>query len=180
MTSYFSYEVNVSITVKTDVPTTFPAVTICNLNPFDNDDPEVQKIVKEVLLTRNFTDSSIPINVVEKRLRLLKIKSKQMVKENVQADKLGDPNIEKNRDLGYEIDRILLSCSFDGVICSSSDFASYYSYEYGNCYIFNFAYNTANLRTVTRTKTGLRMEIFTGIPGNLLQIIKNQLIRKFI
>ena len=56
----------------------------------------------------------------------------------------------------------------------------YYSYEYGNCYIFNFAYNTANLRTVTRTKTGLRMEIFTGIPGNLLQIIKNQLIRKFI
>ena len=93
-----------------------------------------------------------------------------MVNENFQVDKLGgDPNKEKNLDIGYKIRYMLLSCSFDGVQCSISDFASYYSYEFGNCFIFNFAYNSTSLRTVTRTKTGLRLELFSGIPGNLLK-----------
>jgi hypothetical protein len=165
--------VNVSITIEQDVPATFPAVTICNLNPFDNDDPDISNTIEAALLSSNFTDNGIPIDIVEKRLRVLKIESKKRTLENIQMEMSGNnQNKIKNYDIGYKINLMLLSCKFDDVECFASDFVSYYSYEYGNCFIFNTASNNSNLRTVTRTKVGLRMELFTGIPGKLKMLSK--------
>lgn len=33
--NYFAYEVNINYQVVSESPTEFPAITICNLNPFD-------------------------------------------------------------------------------------------------------------------------------------------------
>jgi hypothetical protein len=47
------------------------------------------------------------------------------------------------KTLGFSIDQMLISCYFNKKRCTSADFNWVYSYEYGNCYSFNFKLNSS-------------------------------------
>ena len=65
--------------------------------------------------------------------------------------------------LGHWLDDILLSCSFNGMSCSSKDFARFFDRNLGNCYAFNSGNNSmgqpVNSRYALRTGSdyGLRL-----------------------
>ena len=71
-------------------------------------------------------------------------------------------------NIGFSIDTILISCYFNGIKCSSNDFNWFYSYDYGNCYTFNNPNNSLDIKSSARSgpSSGLKLEIFAGIPGN--------------
>jgi hypothetical protein len=75
-------------------------------------------------------------------------------------------NSSNNTNFGFDIKNMLISCEFDGVMCSSSDFIKSYSFEYINCYTFN-KYNGSDLKYVTKRKAGLSLELFAGLESNL-------------
>ena len=61
---------------------------------------------------------------------------------------------------------MLISCYYNGAQCTEADFTYYYTYEYGNCYIFN-SYNNTNKRYAIRTgpSNGLSLELYAGYAG---------------
>jgi hypothetical protein len=103
-----------------------------------------------------------PFYKVFESLTFLKIQSKKRDFEN--KNSIAKGNNAGNDNLGFEIKNILIDCKFNGEDCTSEDFVEFYSYEYGNCFTFNL--NKTSTKSVSRTKTGLQMELFTGIPGN--------------
>lgn len=63
---------------------------------------------------------------------------------------------------------MLVSCYFDGMKYSESDFRWFYRYDYGNCYTFNSIhdYNCKSNPAITTSNsgpsTGLVLELFSG------------------
>lgn len=67
--------------------------------------------------------------------------------------------------LGHQKETMIIDCTFDGKICTPSQFNWFWNYKYGNCYTFNSAWNdsqTANLRGAERPGPlhGLQLELF--------------------
>jgi len=69
------------------------------------------------------------------------------------------------QSIGFTIDSLLISCYFNGLPCTASDFSWFYDFNYGNCYTFNK--NTTSIKTISKAGPtyGLQLELFTGIPG---------------
>ena len=77
-------------------------------------------------------------------------------------------NPSGTKALGWSLDTMLISCTYNGVTCNSSDFFWWYSFEYGNCYTFNYKNSTVSAiaqTSKTGPENGLTMEIFTGFSG---------------
>ena len=70
------------------------------------------------------------------------------------------------------METMLISCYFNGEKCNLSDFYYFHSFEYGNCYTFN--YNLSSIRYTSKygPSSGLSMELFVGVSGFELIIIK--------
>ena len=67
------------------------------------------------------------------------------------------------QDVGFTLDTMLISCFYNGLKCSKSDFTYNYTYEYGNCYTFNK--NGSRTTKISGAGTGLQLELFVGVPG---------------
>ncbi|XP_067675353.1 amiloride-sensitive sodium channel subunit gamma-like [Haliotis asinina] len=46
-----------------------------------------------------------------------------------------DPSVKIQ--IGHQITDMLIECTFQGIVCSHSNFTHFYNYMYGNCYTFN-------------------------------------------
>lgn len=168
--SFFVYSVNVNYISLRESPTDFPAITICNLNPFDvSGDPDTGTYINNVLQNNKISPT---INLTESGTELaitaVKIAAK-ILKATVVADKsLNDTSLKK---LGFTIESMIISCFYNGIQCSASDFTWFYSFEFGNCYTFNAMYDSSGKKVASKTisksgpSSGLKLELFTGIPG---------------
>jgi hypothetical protein len=81
--------------------------------------------------------------------------------------------------IGFLLSEMLISCKFQGVTCTESDFYLFHDYNYGNCYRFNggsslsnqsFSYHkfsSYDLKKTTKTgwENGLQLELYTGNQG---------------
>ncbi len=104
------------------------------------------------------------IFLAKKALILLKAISTSNAKSNASMVK----------SLGWDLNDIMISCYYNGIQCSINDFYYWTSFEYGNCYTFNYALNSSStLKQTSKTgpENGLSMELFTGFSGNLYVII---------
>jgi hypothetical protein len=137
---------------------------VCNLNPFDY---AINKAYLDGQLTRNGLNSSINassssdpvISLIKKAITLLKAVSI--------ANSTSNPTATKA--LGWSMSVMLISCYYNSVQCNETDFFWWYSFEYGNCYTFN--YQLASNSTIEQTSqtgptNGLTLELFTGFSGN--------------
>lgn len=177
---YFEYSVKISTNVESTNKVEFPAVTFCNLNPFDRNK------------SQNYIDNVLQENQIEhvKNITLIDRNPKfisELIKANI-ADEYFKNNLTSKqvRDLGFDIDYMMLSCLYDNKPCNSSDFVWRYDFDYTNCYTFNSGYdqdgNTVPIKYINEAGSdkSLRLELFLGDDYKQTQFILNSGIRLII
>ena len=128
--SFFNYDVLINMEFKTEMPTDFPAVTICNLNPIDR--TKARTYINQVL---NASD----LNYVRNTF-LIDI-DPSTVLNLVKSSIISDLNLNYS-NFGFSLDYMMLTCQFNGYSCNKSDFITTYNYDYGNCFTFNSGYDS--------------------------------------
>lgn len=101
-----------------------------------------------------------------------------ILKANIAGQLLEISNqTERNRkfkDLGFSIEKMLISCFYNGQNCSAENFTWFKSFEYGNCYTFNFHVDNENNPTKPLKTSqagfgsGLNLELYVGSQGKVL------------
>jgi hypothetical protein len=136
------------------------------LNAFDISSPTIKDEINKIISTYNLSltvdsisNTSQPITKLKEIITQLKIILKQKNCDNKKSTSYN------NIDFGYDIKNMLVSCEFDGVECTSADFTQIYSFDYINCYSYN-KYKGSDLKSVTRRKVGLSLELFAGLESN--------------
>ena len=146
-------------TIESDSPSNFPAVTICNLVPFDT----FNKTPFENILEKNNINSQI-----ESDSKISALNKVNEIKEFLKAHFLSHKknNLSYVKSHGFTLDSLIISCNFNGIECQTDDFNYFYDYAYGNCYVFN--YNQTKIKRTSKKgpRFGLQMELFSGIPSN--------------
>ena len=156
------------VSIIEEFPTIFPAVTICNLNPFVN--------LTEINETNLFSQASFD----SQNLDYYFVEAKENLKRVI-----ANLSLDQQQSIGFKLNNeTLISCSFNKAICDSTFFASYFDYNYGNCYTFNSGDNNDILNTaLIGSDYGLTLEILIGDPTNqilsqttsgLLLVVHNQ------
>ncbi|CAF1056474.1 unnamed protein product [Brachionus calyciflorus] len=167
--TYFSFSVVVSYQVLSDSPSPFPAVTICNLNPFDVATENTTGAYINYALKANSITPNISISGEEKGITLV-----QQAASILRAYATADRNLtdEDRKSLGFTMDTMLVSCFYNHEECNTTEFSWFYDSDYGNCYTFNdlFDGNHELQNTVNTSKAGpdngLKMELFVGLGGS--------------
>jgi hypothetical protein len=166
-TSYFKYKTSVRYKTILESPTDFPAITVCNLNPIDGYTDETMNYV--AMMEQKYNVSR---NVELTDNETLAIVEVLDVKAKFRSYVTFDQNLtdSQRESLGFTLEKMLISCFYNGIECSTKDFVWFYTHEYGNCYMFNSNINSTNSTIKKTSKTGisngLRMELFVGIPGD--------------
>ena len=120
---FLSYEVVSQIDVYYEMPAPFPAITICDNDPFTS--AQAEKLYDSVLKANLFGLNWYSPNVVSQDLNFL-------VKMHAAHPAYGD---QMRRALGFD-KKLVLSCKYNQLKCGE-DLRWYYSFEYGNCWQFN-------------------------------------------
>lgn len=163
--TYLQYDVVIQMQIIRESPTQFPAVTICNLNPFNRQ--RVAKFVNSTSMssnisnfgsTNNFTNSTI-IDAGNQMLNEMK----DMISGNMSI------NDADRISFGYDLENdMLISCSYNGIKCDTRNFTSFYNYNFGNCYTFNSGYDQNGTKQDVLyignpgTDYGLQLELYAG------------------
>jgi hypothetical protein len=164
ITDYLKYETTISITRIEDLPATFPAVTICNINPFNEfwASEYINTTVKnyECFNSENSANfqNCLNSNDTNGAIDTFVDQAKRII--------ANDKNLTEDEHFlyGYDLNAdMLISCKFNGLKCDDSDFTQYWDNIYGNCYTFNNGGKNKSL-PIERTsesgnKYGLRMEL---------------------
>jgi hypothetical protein len=150
------------------------AITVCNLNPFYQK-RAFSKIISynRTLIDTQVTMTQIPtMNKPEFRVKsgIKAIDASNYIINSVKYGLNSDENIsEMEREkMGFTLDDMLISCSFNGKLCDSTDFVYMKSYDYTNCYTFNSGKNPngseAKIRVVSKSGqiNSLEIELYTG------------------
>ena len=167
--SYLQYQPVVQVTLIQEFPTLFPAITICNLNPFEN-------------LNRSAINQSDFFNEESfnsKNIEYYFVEAQENFKRAVT-----NMGLNQKQAIGFQLKEKLISCTFNNEICDSSNFTSFFDYDYGNCFTYNGGENgIISSTTQIGSKYGLTLEILTGDPlletlpfmnQGLLLVVHNQ------
>lgn len=166
MAQYLEYGTVASVSKYLATVQTFPAVTICNVAALDFSNPNTSSYAKAILTIEHLNSTIVP-NSNEYSIYLVR-KYMSIIKSNSLSNVNGGSSTYI-KNLGFTIDSMLISCYFNGDACSSADFYFYYSYEYGNCYIFNYDDGNTTLKTVSQSgpTSGLQLELYAGEAGRV-------------
>ena len=147
--AYLDYGVVSQIGVVHEQPTEFPAVTICDNNPFTTQQGH------EFVLSK-LNESK---NKIKKAVDLASMQA---------ADPLyGDQNRKK---LGLSLDQV--KCIYNGNDCKN-DLRRIWLYQYGNCYQFNVGLNLAN--SVVKKQMANNAGIHYGLKISITNLTDSQM-----
>ncbi|RNA36501.1 acid-sensing ion channel 2 isoform X1 [Brachionus plicatilis] len=168
--NYLKYEVVTTIKVIEKDSLPFPAVTVCNANPFVSE--EGLKYVSSFLEENNLT------HIYDSELNNFGEKNDQEIFSNNTFNRFMVTTLskglktEKKKIFSLGLKEILISCMFNLQQCSENDWEWYYDYFYGNCHRFNTGKNLKGEKIDIKYTNnagkynGLMVELFTGIPNN--------------
>ncbi len=137
----------------------FPSVAICNANQFiTNNSVEFLLRIIEVYANIKYEDNAnlTKNDFINSHFN----KNKQLIRHARQAamNNLSETDVKK---LGLQLDEIIIKCEFDNEKCNlDEDFEWKYSWDLGNCYVFNS--NNRKQINSTGISTGLSLELFSG------------------
>ena len=145
--NYCDYEVVTKTTLTNQLPSEFPAITICNRSPFVTNESK---------------------SFYEKDHEIL---TKQLG-ENTHTYKLFEPfnlSIENQKKLGLELKELINDCHFNNEACNyTNDFVWFYDFFFGNCFTFNSGKDAngvligqKNIFNIGKD-FGLKLKVFTG------------------
>lgn len=168
--TFLKFEVLINQQVATDSPIEFPAVTVCNLNPFDR--RKAQNYIDKVLENNNLSYVT-DVNKIDKNPKLINT----LIKSSI----IGNPNLtaENIENLGFHIDYMLLTCYFNDMPCNQSDFVWTYDFDFVNCYTFNSGYDRNGkpvpIKRINEAGSdqSLKLELFLGYDLTQSQFILN-------
>jgi hypothetical protein len=157
--NYLAFSSYINTEIIQEIPTKFPAVTLCNL--------------KTVNKTRsaNYFYSTVPVLDPNTYLIPFQYMISQifLTRTFISADK--SLNETSRRQIGFELKDMLISCVFNYKLCDANDFTYFYDPLLGNCYTFNKGvYDNGtvyNPKTVSLSGSlyGLILELFLGDPN---------------
>lgn len=138
------------------------------MNPFDVTGDSGSGDYVNNLLIKNGITPNIDVGENDTGVSLVQ-NAANLLKAGVFSDKnLTDESAAK---LGFSMETMLVSCFFNGAQCYASNFTWSRSFEYGNCYTFNAAFNSNGTKqdSLKTSKSGpgngFVLELFTGVPG---------------
>ena len=143
---YTSFPSSISTEKVQEMPTQFPAVTICNLKTVNN-----AANLNFLNLVKNKTANQSTFEWISSIQYLMR------------AAVFNQNNETIRKSYGYQLENMLVSCHFNYNPCYLSDFTYFYDPLYGNCYTFN---KQAPIKYVTipGLSYGLTLELFLGNP----------------
>lgn len=158
--TFFEYGVDVNTLNVIETPINFPAVTICNLNIFNQ--VRASAFTNNALKDIGVTNLTSIVTNTTTAFAVFKA-----IIFNLKLEATSNPKYSLNRtSYGFYIDEMLISCSYSSSICTSSDFSLLQSYDYGNCYTFNGFINSSTKTTSTAGPGySLEIELFSGDPA---------------
>ena len=152
------------VTTKVDYPivnhANFPSVAVCNSNPF------VTKFAVDTIFAEVFAQVNITLN--DQNKTKLEMLNEMLIQDNGLRTEILTNVYNFNESLkkraNFPINEILISCKYEGVDCSWQNFDWFWSYNYGNCYVFNsINVNASNLKIRSPGFTNsLTLELFGG------------------
>jgi hypothetical protein len=128
---YLNFEINTKIVIDKEIPSEFPTITICNLNPFYKN---MSIPVLRGILSKNFSDFE-ELSTDEFKIGLYKFL--YLAKHPSTSD-------EQKKKLGPALSKMLIYCSFIETNCSLNDFSWKYLIDFGNCFRFNSGYDLSD------------------------------------
>ncbi|KAE9549931.1 hypothetical protein FO519_006849 [Halicephalobus sp. NKZ332] len=150
---YLSYPVNVDTQLQFGEKT-FPAVTVCNLNPWNQDLPtteEFQDLIDsyETGMPADFGFTGDTYDKVQRAKKWAQFLFSDLV------------TLDATSQASYNYTDLFISCSYNTKNCNETDFSSFYDQNYGSCHTFNFdgRYSSSRagplygLRAVMRIRT---------------------------
>jgi hypothetical protein len=162
---YRQYRTTVSIAYVTESPTLFPAVTFCNLNPFNQTvikqqmsktvffNAELRSCLDSYDIRRSHQDRCLNGTIVYKINNIAKVLKRQILNANLSH--------EDRVNYGFKLEYgMLVDCEFNGMPCHASEFRPFWHNDYGNCFTFNSGQNKAILKTnKVGSNHGLKLEL---------------------
>lgn len=152
--NYLDFGVNVNVKTFYETSTSFPKVTICNINQFTSK------------YAYDFLSKSLNESLLKSSDHFSKAYQAIMLKYFVQS-KLNNESSKKL--LGQDLNEILLSCSFNYEKCDATDFNYEYDPYYGNCFSFNSGSNRQSNKKVQIKKStiagyafGLQLDFYVN------------------
>ena len=146
ISNFYSYATTTKLSVVQEIPTLFPAISFCNLKSLD--------------FTNSYT-----INYINQNAGILNEDTARLVIGN---DK--NLNDTTRKEMGFKIEDIIDTCTFNTITCNYSDFSYFYSIKYGNCYSFNSGSylngSQSKIKTVSSSGAtyGLQLILYLGDP----------------
>jgi len=150
---YLSYNTVNSFDLINEIPSPFPAITICNLNPYQTEFAlqYLKNISIDEFKNAGFDNFDIELSVLMS---------------------VSQFNNSLKKQLAFDIEEILINCVFIGQPCSKNDFDWYFHPTNGICYRFN-----SQLPPKSTIQPGylfgLRLELFVGNEVNIPSFVQN-------
>ena len=150
--AFLSYNVIVSIQKVKNSAALFPAVTFCNINPFDETSDNFS-----ILLNNTDNGYCFSSNLNTSIINLMF----DIFIDQLKRVYANDQTVKDRLSYGHDIKNMLISCNYNGITCSYADFTKYWHYQFGACYTFNSG--SPNFTTfkagMTGNQNGLKMEL---------------------
>jgi len=128
---YLNFEINTKIVIDKEIPSEFPTITICNLNPFYKN---MSIPVLSGIFGKNFTELE---DLSNDEFKIGLYKFLYLANHHSTSD-------EQKKKLGPSLSKMLIYCSFIETNCSLNDFSWKYLIDFGNCFRFNSGYDFSN------------------------------------
>ena len=133
---FLAYGVTQSTETVLDSVVVFPAVTFCNLRPFDFGKEATVNSIQALIRDQYPNEISLKEKAKNSSVNQIMNFARANIRNN-RVDVKGPINDTALFGLGFNWKHMVISCEFNQKECTEVDFYLSYSYEYGNCYTFN-------------------------------------------
>nr|XP_054756187.1 amiloride-sensitive sodium channel subunit gamma-like [Lytechinus pictus] len=140
---YYNFDYSVNVEVIFEPTINFPAVTVCNMNPYRqssvvNVSLELTEILglESGVLSSKWNSSTKVLYGDWENLEFSSLDAFTEILKSA-TQEVGNMSYEQRFNIGHELDDMLLSCTFHGSPCAPANFTWFFNYLYGNCYTFN-------------------------------------------
>jgi hypothetical protein len=160
---FLEYKTVISFDNYPEVPSLLPAITICNLNPYQTK--------SSLDFVHNLNNKVGNISSYQKAYFFLAAVSS---------------NDSLKKTISVPFKETLINCRVNGLDCNVDDFQWQFLANYGNCYRFNsgndYFGRKAELKYISKQGklNGLSIELYIGNPESIPEFIQNSGIHVFI
>ena len=160
--TYLKWDVVTSIDYISEIPTKFPAISLCNLNPFITD--YAINLTTNIFIAQKLF-SLMSLSPTIRDINVNSIINQNLIHSNLLTTSYTD---DQRKQLSYPIEYMLLYCHFSLKDCNASNFEWFYDPSYGNCFIFNSGRNSKSEKfkimesTESGSISGLKLWLYIG------------------